>query len=113
MNEEDKLIDELILSGALEVSGIDSKSGEALYSITPKMKDIMPDLYLDYLNTTNQIIMKLWEKKFVNMDLTTDDPIVILNPKAYDLYEISTLEEDEAWCLEEIKRLTFTNPDII
>jgi hypothetical protein len=35
------------------------------------------------------------------------------NTKSYDLYEISKLTPEEVWTLEEIKRLTMSNPDIM
>jgi hypothetical protein len=34
-NEEDKIIDNLILDGGLEVSAMDEDTGQLLYSITP------------------------------------------------------------------------------
>ena len=61
MNNEDAIIDDLILQGALEVAGIDSKTGEFLFSVTPKLQEIMPDLYEEHLNSVNQGIMALWE----------------------------------------------------
>jgi len=49
MNSEDiktsEMIEHLILQGALEMSGIDDISGEMLYSITEKMKEVNPNIY--------------------------------------------------------------------
>jgi hypothetical protein len=105
MNEEDSLIDDLILAGGLEISGIDEQSGEFLYTMTSKMKDLMPELYEEHLSHVNEEIMKLWEKGFVNVDMMSDDPIVTVTKKAYDIIEISKLSKEEAWSLEEIKRM--------
>jgi hypothetical protein len=105
MNDEDKLIDDLILAGGLEIAGIDERNGEFLYTMTNKMKDLMPELYKEHLTSVNQDIMRLWEKGFVDIDITNDDPIVTLTEKAYDIFYISKLSKDEAWSLEEIKRL--------
>jgi hypothetical protein len=105
MNEEDSLIDDLILAGGLEISGIDEQSGEFLYTMTGKMKDLMPELYEEHLSHVNEEIMKLWEKGFVNVDMMSDDPIVTVTKKAYDITEISKLSKEEAWSLEEIKRM--------
>jgi hypothetical protein len=105
MNEEDNLIDDLILAGGLEISGIDENSGEFLYTMTNKMKDLMPELYEEHLSHVNEEIMKLWEKGFVNVDMMSDDPIVTVTKKAYDIIEISKLSKEEAWSLEEIKRM--------
>jgi len=113
MDEEDFLIEELIISGALEIAGIDKNTGQPLYNMTKKMKKVMPELYKEHINTTNKSIMELWEKGFVDMDLLEKDPIVTPNTKAYDLYEISKLTPEEVWTLDEIKRLTMSNPDIM
>ncbi len=104
MNNEDAMIDDLILQGALEVAGIDSQTGEFLYSVTDKMKDIMPDLYEEHLNTVNKDIMALWENGFVDVDFNEDNPIVRLSFKAHDVQAISMLSKDLQWSLEEIKR---------
>lgn len=105
MNDEDKLIDDLIMAGGLEIAGIDEKNGEFLYSMTNKMKDLMPELYEEHLVSVNQDIMRLWEKGFLNIDITKDDPIVTLTEKAYNIFDISKLSKEDAWSLEEIKRL--------
>ena len=104
-NEEDNLIDDLILAGGLEISGIDERNGDFLYTMTSKMKDLMPDLYEEHLAHVNEEIMRLWEKGFVNVDMMSDDPIVTVTQKAYDIIELSKLSQEEVWSLEEIKRL--------
>ena len=105
MSNEDDLIDNLILLGALEVAGVDDKNGQFLYSITPKMKEVMPDLYHEHMNHVNSGIMRLWEKGFVDIDFDSESPVVKLSPKAHNLGEVSKLNRDDQWALEEIKRL--------
>jgi hypothetical protein len=39
------MIEHLLLQNALEVSGIDENTGEMLYSITDKLKEVSPKLY--------------------------------------------------------------------
>ena len=41
----DAMIEHLLLQNALEISGIDSETGEMLYSITDKLKEVNPKLY--------------------------------------------------------------------
>jgi hypothetical protein len=105
-NEEDGLIDDLILSGALEIAGVDDKTGQFLYSITSKMKDLMPDLYKEYMQNINKELMILWEKGFIDIDLMEDDPTVFLTKKSLDEDEISQLDKDQMWSLSEIKRIS-------
>ena len=102
---DDELIKNLILQGALEVAGVDSENGEFLYAITSKMKEIMPDLYEDHLRVVNRDLLNLWEKGYVNIDLFLPDPIVTISEKGLDKNEISKLTKPEIWALEEVKRL--------
>lgn len=104
-NKEDEIITMLILEGALELGGIDAITGEPLYNITPKMKEVMPDLYDEHLNFVNKDIFNLWEKGFVNIDLLEKDPIVRVAKKAFDKKALSALNKQEVWALNEIKRL--------
>ena len=100
-----KIIDELILEGGLEVAGIDPDSGDILYSFTPKVKDLMPDLYDEHLNFINDELMILWEKGYVDIDFLKDDPLISLNEKSYDSEEIKKLSKQEKWSLQELKRV--------
>jgi hypothetical protein len=104
-NNEDELIKNLILEGALEVAGVDSETNELLYSITPKMQEVMPDMYEDHLTQVNKDLLNLWEKGYVNIDFLLPDPIVTISEKSLDKGEISKLTRHEIWALEEVKRL--------
>jgi hypothetical protein len=102
---EEDIINKLILDNALEVVGIDKSNGEFLYAFTPKIKNVMPELYKDHLNTVNSEIMILWEKGFLNVDFFEEDPVVTLTDKAFIKEEVDRLSRQELWSLEEIKRL--------
>ena len=104
-SNEDELIENLILQGALEVAGVDSENGEFLYAITSRMKEVMPDLYEDHLKTVNRDLLNLWEKGYVNIDFFLPDPVVTISEKGLDKGEISKLTKPEIWALEEVKRL--------
>lgn len=41
------LLEHLVLQGAIEISGFDIDSGETLYTITDKLKDVSPEMYGD------------------------------------------------------------------
>jgi hypothetical protein len=104
MDEDSKLIESLILKGAIEMAGI-SDSGEPLYNFTTKIKEVMPELYREHLNFVNSALMGLWEKGFLNMDLLDENPTVRLSEKAFDQNEISGLSEKDQFSLMEIKRI--------
>jgi hypothetical protein len=103
--EDQDSIDYLILNGGIEVAGIDCQVGEFLYSFTPKIKDLMPELYEEHIRDVNSHILNLWEKGFLSIDFMEDDPIVNISEKGLDPEEISKLPEENQWHLNEIKRL--------
>jgi hypothetical protein len=104
-NEEDKIIDNLILDGGLEVSAMDEDTGELLYSFTPKIQELMPDLYKEHIQNVNSEVMNLWEKGFLNLDLFEKDPIITITPKALNKEDIEGLSKQERWSLFEVIRL--------
>ena len=103
--DEQTAIDYLMLNGGLQVAGIDEKTGEFLYTFTPKVKELMPELYHEHMNHVNNELMGLWEKGFINIDLMSDNPIVTLTQKALDPQEVARLSKEDQWSIEEIKRL--------
>ena len=105
MNPEDEMMEFLILQGALEISGVDQRNGEFLYSFTPKIKEVMPEMYNDHLDSVNKEVMNLWEQGYLYLDLLEEDPIISLSPKALDADEVNRLSMEEQWCLSEIKRV--------
>ena len=100
-----EIIDDLILKGGLEVAGIDPENGEMLYAFTPKVKEIMPELYHDHLNFVNDELMILWEKGYVDIDFLKDDPLISLTNKAHDPDEVKKRSKQERWSLQELKRV--------
>jgi hypothetical protein len=103
--EEQDMMDYLILNNALEVVAVDSKTGELLYSFTPKIKEIMPDLYEDHMNSVNSDILSLWERGYVNIDFLADNPKITITKKALDKNELSKLSVDDLWSINQIRRL--------
>ena len=103
--ENQDAVDYLILNKGLEVAGVDSKTGELLYAFTPKIKDLMPELYKAHMDHVNSEIMFLWEKGFLNIDFFADEPRVTLSEKAFNDADITELSKEHRWSLEEMKRL--------
>ena len=104
-SSDSEIINKLILNGGLEVSAMDQDTGEILYSFTPKIKELMPDLYQEHIQTVNQEVMNLWEKGFLEMDLFQSDPIITITEKALNKKYVDTLSKQEQWSLLEIIRL--------
>jgi hypothetical protein len=105
MSDEESAIEKLILNGALEFAGIDSKTGEMLYSFTHKVKEVSPDLYKAHIDHVNKEILKLWEHGFVNINFLEDNPNVTLTAKAFDQEALNKVPSEMIWGLEEVKRL--------
>jgi hypothetical protein len=102
ISPEDDAFEELLLNGAIEISGIDEQSGEMLFNFTEKLKDVDPKLYDKMTDFFNQELMRLWEKGFISMDITQKNPTVSLTQKALDEIEISSLTIDQRVHLEDI-----------
>lgn len=105
MDPIDETIEALILSGAIEVVGIDNNTHQPLYAFNSSIKEIMPELYQEHLNEVNRDIMALWESGFVDIDLLNPDPLVTLTDKAFNDDEIEDLSRELQVSLLEIKRL--------
>ena len=104
-SNEDDLINNLILKGALEVAGLDAETGEFLYAVNPKLQEVMPDMYEDHLKVVNKDLLNLWEKGYLNIDFFLPDPVVTISEKGLNKDEVSKLTKPEIWALEEVKRL--------
>jgi hypothetical protein len=102
---EEEIMDYLILNGGLEVVGIDSENQSFLYSFTPKIKELMPDLYEEHIRTVNSDILTLWEKGYVNIDFMSDDPVITITKKSLNNEELSKLSKQDQWAIAELKRL--------
>lgn len=105
--KDQEIMDYLILNGGLEIVGVDSSNGSFLYSFTPKIKELMPDLYTEHINTINQEMLSLWEKGYINIDFLADDPVITLSKKSLIDSEVAKLSKDEQWSVMELKRLMF------
>ena len=110
-SDENEIIERLILEGAMEVAGVDAENGELLYSFTPKIQQVMPELYHDHMNSVNAEILSLWERGYVDIDFLAKDPVVTLGPKSFDNTEVSKLNKREKWSIEELKRLLGKHPN--
>lgn len=99
---DDEFIDYLILNGAVEVAGIDSTTGEFLYSFTEKLAEVDPEMYRRSIEMFQDMVKTLWQKGFVDMNIDADNPTVRLNPRAFDEDAKLSLNVEELTALETI-----------
>jgi hypothetical protein len=103
--DENDAIDKLILSGALEVAGIDIDTGEPVYNFTEKLIDVSPELHTEVSTYFANETMFLWQEGFLDMDVTEKNPTVRLTKKALDEIEVANLNKDKQYTLKEIIRI--------
>lgn len=101
-------IEALILSGALEVAGIDVETGEPVFNFTNKLEGLYPELHKEVSTFITQSLMLLWELGFVEMDVASENPAVKLTDKALSAEEVSKLTKDQQYHLREIMRILTT-----
>jgi hypothetical protein len=105
MKDDKSIIDNLILTGALEVAGIDLETGEPLYNFTSKLESINPELHNEMSTYFSRETMTLWQHGFISMDVTQKDPELKLLPKAFDKAEVDKLADSNKHSLKEIIRI--------
>lgn len=96
--------DKLVLSGVVEPAAIDPDTGEMLYTFSKDLEHTNPELHKLVLDNFVSSAMKLWELGFLNMDVTSKNPMVSLTRRAFDEEKIKELDEDMQFSLKEIKR---------
>lgn len=106
MDPEDQ-IENMILDGSLEVSGIDEETGEFLYTFTEKLAENYPELYKDAQTYFSKEMMFLWENNFIVMDVTDSNPLISLTKKALDKEEVAKLSSEVQVMLKEVVRVLY------
>lgn len=106
MEPEDKIIEQLILDGALEVAAVDMETNELLFSFTDKLQTVDPQLHDAMFTYFYTDVMNLWEHGFLTMDnMDTNNPMVRLTDKALNIIEVNKLNKDQQNVLKEIVRI--------
>ena len=102
MDQEQQIINDLVEAGALEIAGIDEKSGEILYRITSSMQTINPELFAVHQQGVHDDAMYLWEHGFLDINVTEENPLVKATKKALDPVSVAELPISKRLALEEI-----------
>lgn len=96
MSEVNDIIEQLILVGAVEVAGLDSKTGEFMYSFTPKASEIFPEFHEHMTNHYHAAIMELWNEGYIEIRMDDEgEPLVGLNEKSTDVEALAKLGDAE------------------
>lgn len=99
-------MDELILSGAIEIASIDSETGDFLYTFTPKLRHIMPNLWDQNLEFVFQEVIDFQNLGFLHVEkMDSKNPIITLTSKAFDKKETKRLSPDKQQTMKELVRL--------
>lgn len=102
--QEPSDFDKLVLSGIVEPAALDPDTGEMLYTFNKDLDKINPELHKLVLSNFVDSAMKLWQLGFLDMDVTSANPMVSLTRRAFDKNKIDELDEDMQFSLKEIKR---------
>lgn len=105
MKKDNDSFNNLILKGAFKHAGVDPVTGENLYVRTEKLKNIDPKLDQELSSYFSETMMFLWQKGFVNMDVTKANPIITLTEKSFNQKDIDSLENNERIALQEAIRI--------
>lgn len=93
-------IDLMVEIGALEIVGYDNKSDSFTYSITPKMKELIPEFFEEHMKFVNQIAFDLWNQGYVEIMFEESGPLVMLKEDIDYPSILDSLKEEERMFLE-------------
>ena len=81
----ENFIDYLISEGALKYIGIDHND-EPIYTVTEKCKEILPELYEEHIQKTDDATFSLWQKGIVEIEFTEHEQFIRLTKNSAELY---------------------------
>jgi hypothetical protein len=106
VNEQElsEIIEYLIEMGAMEIMGYDSISDQFTYKVTPKCKEIYPELYYAHYEAVGELAASLWMQDVIDIVFTEGETIVGVTPEQIEFIKetINTFTDDERFFLETI-----------
>jgi hypothetical protein len=105
VRDSERIFQKLILTGGLRFAGKDPETGENMYVKTEMLKDIDPKLDNAIGGYFSEVTMTLWEKGFIDMDVTEANPVVKINKKSLDENEIKLLDANERSALKQLLKI--------
>jgi hypothetical protein len=102
--ELSEVIEYLIELGAMEIMGYDSISDQFTYKVTPKCKEIYPELYYAHYEAVGELAASLWMQDVIDIVFTEGETIVGVTPEQIEFIKetINTFTDDERFFLETI-----------
>jgi phosphoserine aminotransferase len=102
--ELSEIIEYLIEMGAMEIMGYDSISDQFTYKVTPKCKEIYPELYYAHYEAVGELAASLWMQDVIDIVFTEGETIVGVTPEQIEFIKetINTFTDDERFFLETI-----------
>lgn len=102
--ELSEVIEHLISLGAMEIMGYDSISDQFTYKITPKCKNIYPELYYAHYEAVGDLAQQLWMKDIIDIVFAEGETTVAVTESQvnYIKENILNFSEDERFFLEAI-----------
>jgi hypothetical protein len=76
MLDPQEIISAMVEQGALEIDAMDSETGEIVYKVTDKLKEIAPAFYREISEQAYRDILSLWNKGLLSMNMLEDSPEV-------------------------------------
>lgn len=106
-----QFIEYLIEEGCMEVTGIEP-SGEFLFSVTPKMEEIFPEIWDEIMSFSNQLVYELWQKDLVDVIFNSNgETLVTVNDNTLKYKEYELNEEQELMIETIINRMNSEDYD--
>lgn len=100
-DEYNNIVEMLIENGILELIGFDEKSNQFTYGLTPKCRELMPELWEEHFKFINEMAFKLWKDGVIEMQFDKDGtPLVMLTEKAIEIKD--SLPDDERYFIENL-----------
>ncbi|MFZ9242576.1 MAG: hypothetical protein ACO295_05130 [Sediminibacterium sp.] len=99
----DKVINFLLEKGAIELVGVD-KTGDFVYCLTPKCKEIFPELFEEHFSHVNEIAFQLWQKGLIEIRFEEEGPLVMLKNVEETKKILDTVDPEERVFLENMLR---------
>jgi hypothetical protein len=110
----DKVIEDLLDRGLIEIFGIESETGDFTYRITQKCKEEYPELFQEHFSFVNELAFDLWKRGYIEMKFDYDgNPMVMLKDLDYKKDVFPKLVPEEIMFIENMIYFEENKDDII